>query len=296
MNETFILEEVGKQLDAMSLGFKLSAEDMKTLDEPEQACMGRVLDLEDKLPVTVKNELFHVANSPIYRKGGMEQATDFWEVSTILGLDNIKTYIFSSALYGMAPKNPDILLQKQKCLATAGLSMAIMHNILGFNRNIMPRVQLCAMVSEFGKIPFFLYRQKHADDPAVGEIMTENFINVHHGTFGIRMVEKFNLPEYLNDLFNRKSLIFFQDAHEFSVTTIVRMAKLLVRESFKQFGKLVLTSVVDDPHGVVFGSVGTEIQTYFDSLGIGPLLEIVPHETEAQRCAREKKEGKGKAS
>ena len=76
------------------------------------------------------------------------------------------------------------------------------------------------------------------------------------------------------------------------MTTIVRMVKLLVRDSFKHHGKLVLTSVVDDASGIVSGSVGTEIQMFFDSLGIGHLVEIIPFETSAQQYAREKKEGR----
>jgi hypothetical protein len=287
-----ILQEVEKQLDSMRLGFTLSAEDQAILDQPHLASKHRILELEDKLPVDVRNELFRIAHSPLYAKAAMQKASDFWEVASTLGLDNMKAYIFSSALFGMAATNKDILELKNKSLATAGLSMAIMHNVLGFDRTTTPKVQLCALVSEFGKIPFFMYRQKHADDHAIAELMTEDFINVHHGKFGLLMVEKFSLPDFLKDLFNKKSLIFFEDAHDFSMTTIVRMVKLLVRDSFKHHGKLVLTSVVDDQFGVVSGSVGTEIQMFFDSLGIGNLVEIIPYETSAQQYAREKKEGR----
>jgi len=287
-----ILQEVEKQLDSMRLGFTLSAEDQAVLDQPHLASKHRILELEDRLPVDVRNELFRIANSPLYAKAGMQKASDFWEVTAVLGLENIKAYIFSSALFGMAAANKDILELKNKSLATAGLSMAIMHNVLGFDRTITPKVQLCALVSEFGKIPFFMYRQKHADDHAITELITEDFINVHHGKLGLLMVEKFSLPDFLKDLFNKKSLIFFEDAHEFSITTIVRMVKLLVRDSLKHHGKLVLTSIVADQYGVVSGSVGTEIQMFFDSLGIGQLVEIIPYETSAQQYARGKKEGR----
>ena len=287
-----ILQEVEGQLDAMHLGFSLTAEDQAILDRPHLASKHAILDLEDRLPVDVRNDLFRIANSPLYAKAGMRKAEDFWEVTSILGLENIKAYICSSALFGTATTNKDIVDLKNKSLATAGLSMAIVHNVLGIDRESMPKVQLCSLVSEFGKIPFFLYRQKHADDPAITELMTEDFINAYHGKFGLLMIERFNLPDYLKDLFNKKTLIFFEDAHEFSITTIVRMAKLLVRDSFKHHVKLVLTSVVDDRYGVISGSVGTEIQVFFDSLGIGHLLEIIPYETSAQQYTREKKGGR----
>jgi len=284
-----ILQEVEAELDGMHLGFQLSAEDQKILDEPHLASKHRILGLEDKLPNDLMNDLFRIANSPFYRKAGMPKLTDFWEVSAVLGLENIKAYIFSSALFGIAASNPDVLYLKNKALATAGLSMAIMYNVLGFDRTTASKVQLCALVSEFGKIPLFIYRQNHVKDPSVAEIMTDDFINFHHGTFGLLMVEKFNLPDLLKDLFNKKSLIFFEGAHEFSITTIVRMVKLLVRDSFKRHGKLVLTSVIDDHYGIISGSVGTEIQKFFDSLGIGNLLEVIPFETSAQENARRKK-------
>ncbi len=285
-----ILKEIEAELDSMHLGFRLSAEDQAILDQPHLASKYRILALEEKLPADVMNELFRIANSPLYRNAGMEKLTDFWEVSAVLGLENIKAYIFSSALFGAAGSNPDVLELKNKALATAGLSIAIMHNVLGFDSNTASKVQLCALVSEFGKIPLFIYRQNHAKDKAVADIMTDEFINIHHGKFGMRMVEKFNLPDFLKDLFDKKSLIFFEDAHEFSITTIVRMVKLLVRDSFRNHGKLVLTSVVDDKYGAVSNSVGTEIQLFFDSLGIANLLEIIPFETPAQQNARKKKE------
>src|SRR5512135_886563 len=176
-----ILREVERQVDSMEFGFNLTAQDKALLDQPHLASKQMILELEDRLPVSVTNELFHMANSPLYIKTYMKKATDFWEVSLALGLENIKAYIFSSALFGMAATNRDILEQKNKCLSTAGLSMAIMHNILGFDRTILPKVQLCALVSEFGKIPFFIYRQTHAGDPAITEILTDDFINIHHG-------------------------------------------------------------------------------------------------------------------
>ncbi|MBI5847315.1 MAG: HDOD domain-containing protein [Nitrospirae bacterium] len=284
-----ILQEVEAELDAMHLGFRLSVEDQAILDEPHLASKYRILELEDKLPVDLKNELFRIASSPLYSKAGMQKVSDFWEVSAVLGLENIKAYIFSSALFGIATSNQDVTDLKNKALATAGLSMAIMHNVLGFGGNTASKVQLCALVSEFGKIPLFIYRQNHISDKTISEIMTDDFINIHHGKFGLSMVEKFNLPDFLKDLFDKKSLIFFEGPHEFSITTIVRMVKLLVRDSFKHHGKLVLTSVVDDQYGIISGSVGTEIQGFFDSLGIGNLIEVIPFETTAQQNARRKK-------
>lgn len=284
-----ILLEVSKHLRDMKTGFDLSAEDKAMLDQPHLASKHRILSLEEKLPVDIKNELFFIANSPLHTRDHIRKATDFWEVALALGMENIKTYIFTSALFGLAATNRDIRDLKNRSLATAGLSIAIMHNVLGFDLAMAPKARLCGMVSEFGKIPFLVYRQQHADDHAVAGIMTDDFINIHHGRIGLKLIEVFDLPAYLRDLFDKKSLIFFDKDHEFSLTTVVRIAKLMVRDSFKHHGKLVVTSVVDDPHGAVWGSVGTEIQSLFDSLGIGHLLEIIPFETPAQQHARQKK-------
>ena len=290
LNGDFVLQEVKKQLHIMRLDFTLSAEDKEILDQPHLASKHRLLRLENRLPIDIKNELFRIANSSLYSKSCTQKASDFWQVSQALGLENMKAHIFSSAMFSMARTHRDILELKHKSLATAGLSLAIMHNILGFDLENAPMVQLCALVSEFGKIPFFLYRQKHGNPPEIAEIMTEEFINIHHGKIGLMMIEKFDLPEFLKDLFEKQSLIFFDRAHQFSITTIVRIAKLLVRDSFKHHGKLILTSVVDDAYGAVWGSVGSEIQSFFDALGIGHLIEIIPHETTAQQYCRLKNE------
>jgi hypothetical protein len=286
MNGDSILQEIEKQVDTMRLGFTLNAEDKEILDQPHLASKFRLLRLENRLPCDIKNELFRIANSSIHSKNCTQKASDFWEVSQALGLENMKAHIFSSALFSLATKHRDILELKHKSLATAGLSLAIVHNILGFDLKHAPMVQLCALVSEFGKIPFFVYRQKHSNAPEIAEIMTEDYINIHHGKIGLMMIKKFDLPDFLGDLFEKKSLIFFDQPHQFSLTTIVRIAKLLVRDSFKHHGKLILTSVVDDAHGAVWGSVGTEIQSFFDALGIAHLIEIIPHETAAQQYCR----------
>jgi hypothetical protein len=292
LNEAFILQEVEAELGSMSFGLSLSPEDRATLDQPHLASKSRILDLEERLPVSIKVELFRIANSPLYTKARGQKKEDFWEVATALGMENMKAYIFSSALFGLGSSNKDIQALKNRCLATAGLSLAIMHNILGLDLTIAPKVQLCALVSEFGKIPLFIYRQKKADQRAVQTLMSEEFINIHHGQFGLKLIKKFDLPDFLSDLFTKRSLIFFDAPHSFSITTIVRIAKLLVRDSFKHHQKLVITSVIDDPANVVWGSVGSELQNFFDSLGIGHLLEVIPFETPAQEYARKKKKVK----
>jgi len=290
-DQNVILSEVAALTSELHLGFNLSASDKAILDQPHLASKNRIIELEEKLPVTVKNELFQIANSPLYARNRSEKATDFWEITQVLGLENIKAYIFSSALFSMASSNKDISELKKRSLATAGLSMAFSHNILGYDRNFTPKVLLCALVSEFGKIPLFLYLQRHADDPEITEVMTDKFIDIHHGKLGMMMIDMFELPAFLNDLFDKRSLIFFEGAHDLSITTIVRIAKLLVRDSFNHHGRLLITSVVDDKYGVISGSVGTEVQTFFDSLGISQLLNIIPYETSAQAYVRAKKEG-----
>lgn len=289
--EESILEDAEKELESMNLGFDLSIEDWEMFDQPQKVNKTRILELEKKLPVSVKNELFRTANSPLYLIGRRKESEDFWDVALALGMNNIKAYIFSIALFEMASRNKDILYLKNRSLATAGLSLAIIHNVLGFDLNLAPQVQLCALVSEFGKIPFYMYRQKNAADPSVLKIMTEDFINIHHGQFGLKMIKRFNLPDFLVNLFKKESLIFFNQAHQLSITTIVRIAKLIVRDNFKRQNKVVITAVVDDPNFVVSGSAGSQIQTFFDALGIGDLLEVIPFETPAQEYMRKKKSG-----
>jgi hypothetical protein len=283
-----ILLEIEAEMGLMHLGFALSPNDQAILDQPHLASKYRILKLEEDLPVSVKNELFRIANSPLYSRHKGQKVEDFWEVAQALGMENIKAFIFSSALFGIAPANRDIQALKDRCLATTGLSLAIMHNVLGFDLSIGPKVQLCALVSEFGKIPFFLYKDKMASDESVQGILTDDFINIHHGQFGLKMINLFDLPDFLSHLFDKNSLIFFDQAHHIAMTTIVRIAKLMVRDSFKRTGKLIITSVVDDPYQVIHGSVGTELQGFFDSLGISHLLEIIPFELPAQEYARKK--------
>ncbi|MBA4393581.1 MAG: hypothetical protein C0407_08515, partial [Desulfobacca sp.] len=208
-----ILREIEGELELMHLGFSLSPEDKAILDQPHLASKYRILKLEEDLPVPVKNELFRIANSPLYARPQAQKAEDFWEVSQMLGMENIKAYIFSSALFGLAPSNRDIMALKDRCLATAGFSLAIMHNVLGFDLTIGPKVQLCGLVSEFGKIPFFIFKEKNAQDESVQEVMTEDFINIHHGQFGLKMIKMFDLPDFLTHLFDKDSLILFDQAH-----------------------------------------------------------------------------------
>ena len=85
-DQNVILSEVAALTSELHLGFNLSASDKAILDQPHLASKNRIIELEEKLPVTVKNELFQIANSPLYARNRSEKATDFWEITQVLGL------------------------------------------------------------------------------------------------------------------------------------------------------------------------------------------------------------------
>ena len=71
--EGLVLREVEAGLESMRIAFSLSPEDRAILDQPHLASKARILDLEERLPVPTKIELFRIANSPLYTKERMRK-------------------------------------------------------------------------------------------------------------------------------------------------------------------------------------------------------------------------------
>ena len=86
-------------------------------------------------------------------------------------------------------------------------------------------------------------------------------------------MEKFSLPEFLKDVISTTCLTL--ETELISLSGIVIIAYSIVDLSFRRFdNKLVLSSPMPDPEGMIVHTMGATIEEIFKAVGLGGYIEI----------------------
>ena len=89
----------------------------------------------------------------------------------------------------------------------------------------------------------------------------------------MKFMEKFGLPEFLKDVISATCLTL--EAELISLSGIVIAAYSIVDLSFRRFdNKLVLSSPMPDPEGMIVHTMGATIEDIFKAVGVGGYIEI----------------------
>ncbi len=255
-----LLRDIETQvLEKMDLG--LSPEVIAILDN-EDARQEDIEKIKLKLRPDVLNRLIGRANlvSPLGKAKGAE-AQSFLNVVMRLGMKPAKVHILAFTLYFSSPDLEE--------LAARGFSRAIIGKALarqlGLNAIDQDRVELGALLFEMGKIPILLYEKRKNLKLSV------DFISRCHPYLGIRMVEKFSLPDYLAGVILNEHLMV--DPNGFSAMAAVDLAHGVVERSFRLRGKLVIQSrETRDPSE---SNLLASITHAFQVIGLRKYLEII---------------------
>lgn len=126
------------------------------------------------------------------------------------------------------------------------------------------RVELGALLLEMGKIPLVLYEKQNSLK------LSGDFISRYHPYFGVRMVQKFSLPDYLAGIVLNQHLTI--DKNGFSATAVVDLAHGVVERSFNRADKLVVQS--REPWDPTESNLLSSITHSFQVIGLRKYLEI----------------------
>ncbi len=284
----------GKIMEAITLGGE-SPEDLEILNEIEEKVIKKIdlgfdphvleiLDdeeitrmqiepLKDLLSKGVVTRLFGLGNSIYYGRMRAGKFTNFSEIILRLGLGPSKIYILSLALFFLKPgKEFTDLAARSFLISFLGKMLG---REMGLGEEDLKKVEMGGLFLKIGKVFMLLY--EHAEKKK----LDDDFISRYYPFVGLRVVELFRLPEFLNDVISFSLFRFGENS--FSISSIIDLAHSAVDKSFKKFGKFVIQSPMPDGDGVLASSPGFILSNQLDAVGLGSFLEVIPDLSPQQR-------------
>ncbi len=284
----------GKIMEAITLGVE-SPEDLEILNEIEEKVIKKIdlgfdphvleiLDdeeitrmqiepLKDLLSKGVVTRLFGLGNSIYYGRMRAGKFTNFSEIILRLGLGPSKIYILSLALFFLKPgKEFTDLAARSFLISFLGKMLG---REMGLGEEDLKKVEMGGLFLKIGKVFMLLY--EHAEKKK----LDDDFISRYYPFVGLRVVELFRLPEFLNDVISFSLFRFGENS--FSISSIIDLAHSAVDKSFKKFGKFVIQSPMPDGDGVLASSPGFILSNQLDAVGLGSFLEVIPDLSPQQR-------------
>lgn len=267
---TLILSDIeDKIFNKINFGFDPEVLDvLNNHDASEQ----KIELLKTKIGDELLVRLFGIANSAYYgplKKGSVDT---LYKVVSRLGMDFARVLIIFLA-FAAVSKNKEIKTIFAKSFATSIVGGKILAKEFGLRDNDAKKVELGGLLLEIGKIIFALYRSLHKDAYEEAEI-GEEFISQYHSSLGVKIIEKYELPEFLKEMISTDCLTLEKEL--ISLSGIVMLAYSIVDLSFRRFGnKLVIASPMPDPDGMVVHTTGAVVQETFRAVGFGEYIEVI---------------------
>lgn len=259
-----ILTEIEeKVMNQVHLGF-----DPKVLEilDREETTKSQIESLKEMISKEIVIRLFSLGNSIYYGRLRAGKFSSFSEIILRLGMGPAKIYILALSVFFMNTG------KEFTSLAARSFIISILGKILakqmGLKEEDIKNAELGGLFLKVGKVFMMLYKHQR------GEPLDEGFISRYYPYLGLKMVEKFKLPDFLNAVLSCPVCSFREDS--FSVPGIVQLAHSVVDKSFKKYGRFVLQSPMPDADGWVTSTYGSIIAGQLDAVGLGSFLEIVP--------------------
>jgi HDOD domain len=263
-----ILDIEDKILNNVNLGFDPDV--LAVLSDPD-ANESEIELLKSKMGDEILVRLFGIANSAYY--GHLKRGTvdTFYKVVSRLGMDFARVLITFLSFAALS-KDKEVRIICAKSFATSIIGSRILAKEFGLRDEDARRVEIGGLLLEIGKILIALYRSLYKDEYEQAQI-GENFIFQQQSLLGMKFLEKFGLPEFLKDVIYTTCLTL--ETELISLPGIVITAYSIVDLSFRRFdNKLVLSSPVPDPEGIIVHTIGATIAETFKAVGLGEYIEI----------------------
>ena len=248
-------ETMGK----VSLGFDPAV--LKILDDPESSEKERE-EIKKKISQEIAAHLVQLGNSAYLGKISIGKIASFATVILRLGTLYVKIFIIAFGLLALAKD------ERSKTLLAKSFSAAVVGKLLGeqlnWQKEYVQQVEICCLFSEIGKVFLFLYEEMQ-DEPLSAE-----FIERYHLLMALKIIEKFELPEYIGQsiscVFAETSLNYTH--HSLSTEGAVMMAYATVNYIFSRENCLVIRSPMPNSTDVFALTPGKAIYNYLSSLAL----------------------------
>ncbi len=231
-------------------------------------------NLKSKLGAHIFSHLFNIANSAYHGSLKMGPVQHFFDVVNRIGLQHTKALIILFISNRMARGDPEaeIIFAKNFAASVVGRIMA---RGLGFRDDSAQKVELACLLSSIGALMMTAYRNHYdTGDFAV----SDDFIEQNHRYLTERIIRRFQLPEYLNEMIMTDCLVL--ERMGIGLPTVVKLAIAFVDWSFRTMdNKFVFRTpqaTLDDKSTPSLASI---IEEQFLAAGMKKYLIILPETT-----------------
>jgi hypothetical protein len=267
---TLVLSDIeDKIFNKINFGFDPEVLDvLNNHDASEQ----EIERLKSKIGDELLVRIFGIANSAYYGQLKRGHVDTFYKVVSRLGMDFARVLIIFLA-FAAVSKSKEIKTIFAKSFATSIVGGKILAKEFGLRDNDAKKVELGGLLLEIGKIIIALYRSLYKDAYEEAEI-GEEFISQYHSILGVKIIEKYELPEFLKEMISADCLTLEKEL--MSLSGMVMLAYSIVDMSFRRFGnKLVIASPMPDLDGMVIHTTGAVIEETFKAVGLAEYIEII---------------------
>jgi hypothetical protein len=271
-----------KLLNSVNLGF--DHEVLAVLGDSD-ASEKEIELLKGKIGDDILFRLFNIANSVYYGQLRRGPVDTFYKVVSRLGMDFARVLIIFLAFASLS-KDKDVRIIFARSFATSILGGKVLAKEFGLRDGDARKVELGGLLLEIGKIIIALYRSLYKDAYEESEI-GEEFISQHHYCLGMKIIEKYELPEFLKEMISTDCITL--ETELMSLSGIVMLAYSIVDLSFRRFGnKFVIASPMPDPDGMVVHTTGEVIEETFKAVGLAGYIEVKRHVLPNQKLSLER--------
>ncbi|MBI5100118.1 MAG: HDOD domain-containing protein [Nitrospirae bacterium] len=236
-----------------------------TVLDDEKATSNQIELLKGKLTNEIVTRLFRMANAVYFGKLLGGDVSSFFEATIRIGMQPAKMYIISLSIFSLSSsKEFKILTARSFATSVLGRMLA---GEMGLHEREIKKVELGGLFLNIGKTMVWLYQTSCSNIN-----IEEEFISKYSPYLGLKIIEKFKLPGFLNEIMLSPYFRFTEDSLHLSA--VVNMANSIVENSFRKYGKLVIQSPLPDE--LIANTPGSIIEDQFRAIGLSEYLEIIP--------------------
>ena len=237
---------------------------LAVLDD-ERATSNQIELIKDKITKEIVTRLFRMANAVYFGKLLGGEISSFFEATIRIGMQPAKLYIIALSIFSLSPS------KEYKTLAARSFAASVLGRMLasemGFREKEIKNVELGGLFFNIGQLMILLYRTSGSNIS-----LDDEFISKYSPYLGLKIIEKFKLPAFLNEIIVSPYFRLTEDSLHLSA--IVNMANSIVENSFRKYGKLIIQSPVPDE--LISNTTGSIIENQFRAIGLSEYIQIVP--------------------
>jgi hypothetical protein len=276
-----IVREVGEKVfTSIHLGVDFSQ--LSVLDDvnASRRAIQRIgEDIGAKNPEVI-GRILGVADSAYFGHYRLRDEEDFFEAVMRLGADRVKVLLLCFILFSLGGSKAD-RMRAAKTYSVSILARILAHD-MSLAEEVVRKIETGALISQLGPSLFYKARE-------LGMEISDDFIDRYKTELSTIFVDRFELDPFYKR-FTDLSIVEF-DEDSLAMVGIIKLAELLIEDSFRKYGKLVVRSPMPDDQQVLSKTIGADIQNLFGVIGVEEYLEVREKMTQRQKDALQKKRG-----